>query len=71
MPLIFAPMPKLALFMAGQAFRKYRAAGGPRNNVLADFFVGAHASAEGWPILTRDPRRYQSYFSDVLLIGVT
>ena len=57
-------------FLAGRAFRRHRAAGGVRSHVLADFFVGAHASAEGWPILTRDARRYRTHFPDVEVLGV-
>lgn len=68
MRLKIAPMSKAALFLAGQVFRRYRAGGGTRPNVLADFFIGAQASAEGWPILTRDERRYRAYFPDVALI---
>ena len=64
-----APMSKAALFLAGQAFRRYREGGGTRPNVLADFFIGAQASAEGWPILTRDARRHRAYFPDVALVG--
>jgi predicted nucleic acid-binding protein len=60
-----------ALFLAGQTFRRYRAAGGMRPNVLADFFIGAQASIEGWPILTRDTRRYRTYFPDVEVLGVS
>jgi predicted nucleic acid-binding protein len=70
MRLKIAPMSKAALFLAGQAFRRYREGGGTRPNVLADFFIGAQASAEGWPILTRDERRYRGYFPDVALVGV-
>lgn len=61
---------KSALCLAGQAFRRYRAGGGARPNVLADFFIGAQASIEGWPILTRDARRYRTYFPDVEVLGV-
>jgi predicted nucleic acid-binding protein len=42
---------------------------GAKGNVLPDFFVGAHAAVLGWPILTRDVRRYRSYFPSVDLIG--
>jgi predicted nucleic acid-binding protein len=69
MRLEIAPMSKAALFLAGQAFRRYRVAGGARPNVLADFFIGAQASVEAWPILTRDDRRYRTYFPDVALVG--
>ncbi len=60
--------PKSALFLAGAAFRRYKRAGGIRTGVLADFFVGAHAQVLGCPLLTRDVRRYRSYFPDVELI---
>jgi predicted nucleic acid-binding protein len=63
--------PRRALFMAGKAFRQYRAAGGARTGVLPDFFIGAHAVAEGWPLLTRDVRRYRGYFPTLTLIAPT
>jgi len=62
-------IPPLALFMAGRAFEQYRRKGGPRSTLLADFFIGAHALVEGLPILTRDTRRYRTYFPDVPLIA--
>lgn len=64
-----APMSRPALFLAGKVFRKYRAAGGLRNGVLPDFFIGAHAAVEGWPLLTRDIRRYRIYFPKVFLVA--
>jgi predicted nucleic acid-binding protein len=57
-----------ALFLAGRAYSAYRTAGGPRTSLLADFFIGAQAEAAGLPILTRDPRRYRTYFPSVALI---
>lgn len=64
-----AATPRSALFLAGKAFRRYRAAGGARTGVLPDFFIGAHASVEGWPLLTRDAGRYRGYFPKVRLIA--
>lgn len=61
--------PRMALFLAGKAFTKYRRAGGVRTGVLADFFIGAHAAVEGLPLLTRDPQRYRHYFPTVVLIA--
>ena len=61
-------LPPPALFLAGKAFAKYRRTGGRKRNVLADFFIGAHAAVLGCGILTRDARRYRSYFPTVLLI---
>jgi predicted nucleic acid-binding protein len=62
------PTPRMALFLAGKAFTKYRRAGGLRTGVLADFFIGAHAAVEKLPLLTRDARRYRRYFPTVVLI---
>lgn len=61
-------LPRPALFLAGKAFVQYRKRGGKANNVLADFFIGAHAAVLGCPLLTRDARRYQTYFPRVVLI---
>lgn len=63
------PIPRSALFLAGKAYLRYRAAGGVRTGVLSDFFIGAHAEAEQLPLLTRDVRRYRSYFPKVELIA--
>ncbi|MBP8306303.1 MAG: type II toxin-antitoxin system VapC family toxin [Burkholderiaceae bacterium] len=60
-----------ALFLAGKAFARYRRAGGSKTQVLADFFIGAQAAVESCPILTRDPRRYATYFPTVRLITPT
>lgn len=64
-----APVPRSALFLAGKVFQHYRIAGGTRTGVLPDFFIGAHASIEGWPLLTRDTSRYRSYFPKLRLIS--
>jgi hypothetical protein len=64
-----APMPRAALFLAGKAFIQYRSAGGIRNGVLPDFFIGAHAEVDRLQLLTRDVRRYRSYFPNALLIA--
>jgi predicted nucleic acid-binding protein len=64
-----APTPRSALFLAGKAFRRYRTVGGARTGVLPDFFIGAHAAVEGWPLLTRDAGRYRSYFPSLTLIA--
>jgi predicted nucleic acid-binding protein len=61
--------PKSALFLAGKAFEQYRRAGGARTGVLPDLFIGAHALALQLPILTRDVRRYRTYFPTVKLIA--
>ena len=63
------PIPKSAYFLAGKTLDRYRRACGARNSNLPDFFIGAHAQIAGLPILTRDVRRYRTYFPDVELIA--
>ena len=65
--LLLREPPRAALFLAGQAFREYRRAGGTRTGVLSDFFIGAHAAVLGCAILTRDAARYRRYFPTVEL----
>ena len=62
-------IPKPALFLAAKAFVRYRRQGGTKTNVLGDFFIGAHAAVAGYAVLTRDTRRYASYFPSVGLVS--
>jgi predicted nucleic acid-binding protein len=61
-------LPYAAGWLAARAFVKYRRAGGQKNSPLPDFYIGAHAEAEGLCIATRDAARYRTYFPSVKLI---
>lgn len=61
-------IPQIALFAAGKAFRRYRIRGGTRTGVLPDFFIGAHATAHNYSLLTRDTARFRDYFPTIRLI---
>jgi hypothetical protein len=65
----YEDVPWPAAFLAGQAFRAYRRRGGQRDRVLPDFLIGAHASAGGYRLLTRDPGRYRSHFPGLDIIA--
>jgi predicted nucleic acid-binding protein len=62
-------LPFEAAFLAGKAFLQYRRRGGGRATPLPDFYIGAHAAVVGFRLLTRDPKRYQTYFPSVELIA--
>jgi predicted nucleic acid-binding protein len=64
-----AEMSRPALFLAGQAFKSYRSRGGLRTSILPDFFIGAQAAAIVATLITRDTRRYRSYFPTVELVA--
>ena len=63
------PLPFPAGFVAGRAFLDYRRRGGTRTSPLPDFYIGAHAAVAGYRLLTRDDRRYRSYFPRLDLIA--
>lgn len=63
------PLPWEAAFLAGQCFVRYRRRGGTRRSPMPDFYIGAHAVIEGLTLLTRDARRYRSYFPKLRLIA--
>jgi predicted nucleic acid-binding protein len=63
------PLPYSSGWLAAQAFLKYRRAGGAKTSPLPDFYIGAHAEAEGLVLLTRDATRYRTYFPKVEIVA--
>lgn len=64
-----APLPWAAAFLAGKAFMSYRRNRGAAAAPLPDFFIGAHAAVDDLALLTRDVRRYRTYFPTVRLLA--
>jgi len=62
-------IPREALFLAGKVYLKYRKGKGKKVAPLPDFFIGAHAEILGCSILTRDLKRYRTYFPKVTLVS--
>ena len=62
-------LPYEAAFLAGKSFLAYRRRGGRRTAPLPDFYVGAHAAVAGHRLLTRDARRYRTYFPGLVIIA--
>jgi predicted nucleic acid-binding protein len=63
-----ADLPYAAGFLAAHVFATYRRRGGSRTSPLPDFYIGAHAAVAKLTLITRDARRYRTYFPTVDLV---
>jgi predicted nucleic acid-binding protein len=63
------PLPWEAAFLAAKCYVKYRSSRGARRSPLPDFYIGAHAAVLDMTLLTRDPKRYRTYYPRLRLIS--
>lgn len=62
------PVSREAAFLAGKCFLRYRRRTVGRAMLLPDFLIGAHAAVEQLALVTRDTKRFSTYFPTVSLI---
>lgn len=65
----FSPTSEKAATRAGLAWQKYRASGGQRRRVIADFLIGSHAAAQCDRLLTRDRGYFRKYFARLAIVN--
>lgn len=66
--IVFEPITAAAAFHAGQVFRAYRSAGGPRDRLIPDFLIASHASLQADRLMAADRGYLRKYFTRLPLL---
>lgn len=64
----FSPTDLEAALLAGETWLRYRQSGGPRDRLIPDFLIAAHAKTAADRLLTRDRGFYRKWFKRLELL---
>lgn len=64
----YSPISPAAAFLAGMIFKEYRKAGGPRQQLIPDFVIAAHAQIQADRLAAIDRGYLRSYFPNLRLL---
>ena len=66
--IIYEPISPASAYLAGKIFLRYRREGGPRQNLIPDFLIAAHASVQADRLAAIDRGYLRSYFPELALL---
>ncbi|HSG40661.1 MAG TPA: type II toxin-antitoxin system VapC family toxin [Thermoanaerobaculia bacterium] len=62
------PLSAEAAWLAGQTFKRYRLEGGPREHLIPDFLIAAHAKVQADRFAAKDRGYLRRYFPDLAVL---
>jgi predicted nucleic acid-binding protein len=67
--IFYEPISPASAYLAGQIFLRYRREGGPRQNLIPDFLIAAHASVQADRLAAIDRGYLRTYFPELALLA--
>lgn len=65
----YEPIDPASAYLAGQVFLRYRRKGGPRQHLIPDFLIAAHACVQANRLAALDRGYFRAYFPALVLLA--